>query len=224
MPDPSTSQISFGGRLADQPLEDIVRALCGQQQSAVVRVETAGDHALIEVDRGQVAAVQYRDLEGENALLRLIALSSGTFEVEFRDVAAPASNSVDFVKLVAEAQKRRMRIDNATQGFGGPCQVLRVDLHRLSGVLDQIPDEVNPLLRLCDGKRTVSEVLAAASFDEVTSLRVIERLVKMLVLIPVPESDLAPPSNVIELTDRNQACPSQARRPSSRVMTTRPSL
>jgi len=195
MPDPLAPPVPLAGTVADHPLDDIVRTLCQQRRDAVVRVQHGEDWGTIEIAAGRVAGAEFRGLDGDEALMRITALGSGSFLVDLRD-PAPAAFGADLDRVRHDAQQRRGRIEDLIQAVGGPAQVFRIDVHELSGVLEQIPDEVNAVMRLCDGRRTISEVLAATSFEEVTTLRVLQRLQKMRVLRLADTEDPAPAAKV----------------------------
>ncbi|MBN2361058.1 MAG: tetratricopeptide repeat protein [Deltaproteobacteria bacterium] len=202
MTETKSSPVPLAGTVADHPLDDIVRALCQQHRDAVVRVQHGEEWGTIEIVDGRVAAVEFRGTDGDEALILITALGSGSFSVDLRDrpsAAAIFGGGLD--RALEEAQQRRARIEALIQAVGGPTQVFRIDVAVLSGLLEQIPDEVNAVMRLCDGRRTISEVLAATSFEEVTTLRVLQRLHALRVLKPADDGEPPEPTAPSRVAD-----------------------
>jgi hypothetical protein len=54
--------------------------------------------------------------------------------------------------------------------------VFEIDYHQLADRLSEIPDEVNGLLRLFDGKRTLSRVVDESDFEDLAALGIISKL------------------------------------------------
>jgi CheY-like chemotaxis protein/TolA-binding protein len=77
------------------------------------------------------------------------------------------------------------------------AQVFELDYGSIGAKLPAIPDDVNLMLKLFDGRRTLSEVIAAAPFDELAGLEAARSLyvqgLLLEVLTPSPEGPPAAP-------------------------------
>ena len=191
MSDSTASGLPAAGRISRQPLEAIVRTLCVERRNAVISVQTAGGSAQIEIENGDVTRSRYKDAEGDEALVRILSLTSGTFEIDLRSSSQPGDPAqARLSRLIVEALKRRAQIEALTAALGGSEEQLRVDMAQLGRQLDQVPDEVNPILRLCDSELSLEQVLNSSPFDEVITLRVLERLAALRVVLRSNEAGL----------------------------------
>ena len=64
----------------------------------------------------------------------------------------------------------------------------QIDYRLLSDRLAEIPDEVNAILKLFDGRRTLAQVLAEAERDGVAAAKVLAKLWSEEIIRPVPSS------------------------------------
>ena len=176
--------------ISEIPLERVLRSLREDKSSALVHVFVDQREGEIRVSKGELVSGKYQDSEGDEAVVQLIALVRGRYEIKF-DASEPELDEVQdkLSTLVVEAQKRRASLESLYKSIGGPQRVVALDVDKLSESLAEIPDEVNPLINAFDGQLSVAEVVASAPFDELMSLRVIERLLGIDVLIDaVPEN------------------------------------
>ena len=73
-------------------------------------------------------------------------------------------------------------------------KVFVIDLAQLLERLNEIPDELNGILRLFDGKRTLNDVVDDSPFEDLSTLSTISKLYFEGLL--VPRHDAAPPAPV----------------------------
>ncbi|MFH1810349.1 MAG: tetratricopeptide repeat protein [Pseudomonadota bacterium] len=186
----NSTTVPDAGALDLIPLERVITSLAELKASGRVCVYSGDSQGSIAFDQGRVAGAEFRDQQGDEALVHLIALTVGRYEI----IPQPASSELGGAdsrlnSIIVEAQKRRARLESLSQAVGGLERVLHVDVQRLRQQLEQIPDEVNPVLNLCDGRRSVAEILRASSFGDITTLRILERLTLMAVVTDaqVPE-------------------------------------
>ncbi|MFW5878970.1 MAG: DUF4388 domain-containing protein, partial [Myxococcota bacterium] len=166
----------FSGNLADMGVVDLVQTIEMGRKTGVLTL-TADDHTgRLWFMGGRVIDAGLGDLVGEPAFYRLLNWTSGFFEVEFGEVDRPERIEMSTQGLLMEGMRR---IDE----WGRLCEqlppletVLEVDYHVLLDRLPEIPDEINGLLRLVDGKRSVEQLVYESPFDDLEALGIVAKL------------------------------------------------
>ena len=64
-------------------------------------------------------------------------------------------------------------------------RVFQIDYRLLSDRLSEIPDDANEILRLLDGRRTLAQVIAEASQDELAGASILSKLFIEKIILPV---------------------------------------
>ena len=133
---------------------------------------------------GKVVSAQVRALQGERALRRMLFLGEGAYAVHLGSVRSPGELSVDLRALCGPW----------TEALGGWRALARVsvpleavlcpDLRSLLAQIAQLPEEVEPVVRLFDGERTVRAVVLESSLPESLVLQVTNRLYASGALLP----------------------------------------
>src|SRR6267154_2390456 len=166
---------ALSGSVGDLGLVDLFNSLETWQKSAVVHCEDGDRIATVWVRDGQVIDAEGETLTGEAAFYRLLGGEGGTFRVEFGAVSRTPRTEAGTQGLLLEGMRR---IDEAGRlaDVLPPTTVLGVDFDALARRLGDLPDEVNGVLRLIDGRRTLREVIAGSSLDDLSTLAVAQRL------------------------------------------------
>src|SRR5438105_10901512 len=166
---------ALSGSVGDLGLVDLFNSLETWQKSGVVHCEDDERTAQVWVQNGQVIDAEVETLAGEAAFYRLLGWDKGTFRVEFGSVARAPRIEAGTQALLLEGMRR---IDEAARlvELFPPATVLAVDFDVLARRLGDLPDEVNGVLRLIDGRRTLREVIAGSSLDDLSTLAVAPRL------------------------------------------------
>jgi hypothetical protein len=161
--------------VGDLGLVDLFNSLETWQKSAIVHCEDGEHTAEVWVRDGQVIDAEVETLVGEAAFYRLLGWERGTFRVEFGSFPRTPRTEAGTQGLLLEGMRR---IDEAARlaDVLPPTTVLGVDFDALARRLGDLPDEVNGVLRLIDGRRTLREVIAGSSLDDLSTLAVAQRL------------------------------------------------
>ena len=163
------------GIVGELGLVDLFQSLEGWQRSAVAFCEWDERTAQIWVRDGQVIDAELGPLLGEAAFYRLLHWEGGTFRVEFGPVEREARIELGTQGLLLEAMRRVDEIARAFESLPGTT-VLRVDFNALSVRLAELPDEVNGVIRLVDGQRTLAQLIEVSPVDDLSTLSVALRL------------------------------------------------
>src|SRR4051812_2236821 len=167
---------ALSGSVSDLGLVDLFNSLETWQKSAVVHCEDGERTARVWVRNGQVVDAEGESLQGEAAFYRLLGWEGGTFRVEFGQQFHRAPRTeLGTQALLLEGMRR---IDEAARLSDTlpPGTVLGVDFDVLGRRLVDLPDEVNGVLRLIDGRRTVREVIGVSPLDDLSTLAIAQRL------------------------------------------------
>ena len=171
------------GSVSDLGLVDLFTSLENWQKTAVVLCESGdGRTARVWVRDGHVVDAEVDPIAGEAAFYRLLTWESGSFRVEFGPVDREARSEAGTQALLMEGMRRIDEI--ARLGESLPMStVLGVDFPHLASQLAEMPDELNGVLRLFDGHRSLREVLSGSPVDDLSTMAAVQRLMGEGVLI-----------------------------------------
>ena len=170
------------GSVGDLGLVDLFTSLENWQKSATVVCEGEGRSARVWVRDGQVIDAEVEPLRGEAAFYRLLNWDSGAFRVEFGPVDRDPRTDAGTQALLMEGMRRIDEMGRVAEALP-PSTVLAVDFPALAAHLADMPDELNGVLRLFDGHRTLREVVADSPLEDLSSVAVVQRLLADGVLV-----------------------------------------
>ena len=93
----------------------------------------------------------------------------GEFEVEFKPIERPERIEVSTQGLLMEGMRRLDEWGRMLEQLPPLDRVFEIDYPQLAERLAEIPDEVNGLLRLFDGRRTLEQVVEESDFDDLAA-------------------------------------------------------
>lgn len=170
------------------PPAQLLRALLTCPRSG--RMLLLGGRAEIRFRTGKVLDARYDGRGGNlDVLVRALALTTGTYELVLEAVDGFAEIQCTLRELVDLVGPRLQKWDRVLQRSLPLDARLTVDFARLASGLKALPDEVNRIVQLFDGFRTVEQVLLDSSFNETLTLEVATRLYLMGVLAPAKDGD-----------------------------------
>ncbi len=171
------SRTRFSGQLADMAVVDLIQTIEVSRKSGVIHFRNPeGRRAAIYFRDGKLIDAELGRLTGEEAVYRLLVWTDGEFEVEFKPLRRKEVIEAGCSPLLMEGMRR---VDE----WGRLCEQLppletafEVDYEELADRLSEIPDEVNTILRLFDGKRSVLAVVDDCDFSDLEALSIISKL------------------------------------------------
>ncbi|WNG34781.1 response regulator [Archangium violaceum] len=170
-----TTKGGFAGNLADMGVVDLVQTFEIGRKTGTISIK--GDRvATIYFKEGRVIDAEMGRLKGENAFYRLLNATEGEFEVQFTALDRPERIEVSTQGLLMEGMRRLDEWGRMLEQLPPLETVFEIDYHQLADRLSEIPDEVNGLLRLFDGKRSLSRVVEDSDFDDLAALGIISKL------------------------------------------------
>jgi hypothetical protein len=115
-------------------------------------------------------------LRGEKAIYRLLVWNDGRFEMEFLPVDRPDIIEMSTQGLLMEGMRRVDEWGRLLEQLPPLETKFEVDFRELSDRLSEIPDEINSILRLFDGHRSLISVVDESNYGDLEALNVISKL------------------------------------------------
>jgi len=168
----------FQGLLADMGVVDLIQTIELSRKSGLVHItneEDEGKGTLFFRD-GKVIDAELGTLKGEDAVYRMLTWSEGEFEYVFRSVRRKDVIEMSSQGLLMEGMRRLDEWGRLLEQLPSLESRFQVDYDELSDRLAEIPDELNAILRLFDGRRSLMQVIDACELGDLESLAVISKL------------------------------------------------
>jgi len=186
---------SFAGNLSDMGVVDLVQTLEMGKKSGALHVKNRkGVEAVCYFKEGRILDCELGRLGGENAFCRLLNWQEGEFAIEFKPIEREERIPVSTQGLLMEGMRRIDEWGRIVEQLPALDKVFEIDYALLADRLAEIPDDVNALLRLFDGRRTLDAVIEEADYDDLAAAGVISKLffegIIKEVLVPPLESPL----------------------------------
>ncbi len=178
---------SFMADTTQLPIPELIRALLAGVRSG--RVDFGAGKARVVFRQGRIVDASFGTISGEDALLRLLLLSEGTYQVALGPSLERAAFSMGLREFCTRVFPRALRWRELVAKSVPLTALLALDFARLKERLSELPDGLNPVLRLFDGFRRVLDVILESPLEEVVTLEVITRLYALGVIAPLPARD-----------------------------------
>ncbi|HET7826265.1 MAG TPA: DUF4388 domain-containing protein, partial [Anaeromyxobacter sp.] len=168
---------SFAGNLSDMGVVDLVQTLEMGKKSGALHVKSRkGIEAVCYFKDGRILDCELGKLAGENAFYRLLNWQEGEFAIEFRPIEREERIPVSTQGLLMEGMRRIDEWGRIVEQLPALDKVFEIDYALLADRLAEIPDDVNALLRLFDGRRTLDQVIEEGDYDDLAAAGVISKL------------------------------------------------
>ena len=189
---------SFAGNLSDMGVVDLVQTLeMGKKSGALHVKSTKGLEAVCYFRDGRILDCELGNkVTGENAFYRLLNWQDGEFAIEFKPIERDERIPVSTQGLLMEGMRRIDEWGRIVEQLPSLDRVFEIDYALLGDRLAEIPDDVNALLRLFDGRRTLDQVIEEADYDDLAAAGVISKLFFEGIIKEVPP----PPPEQARLT------------------------
>ncbi len=155
--DPKAS--GFSGDLSEMGLVDLLQTFEIGRKSGQVRIQLGDRSANLWFREGKIVDVEVGALSGEAAFYRLLTYNEGLFFIEFHPIDRPDRIPLSSQALLLEGMRRLDERNRILEELPPLSPVFDVDYKLLPERLPTLPDEVNGLLRLSDGRRTLQQVV-----------------------------------------------------------------
>lgn len=174
---PGVSRTRLTGSLEDMGLVDLLQTFEVNRKSGIARVRgQRGAVMLVYFRHGKVVDAELGRLRGEEAIYRSLIWNSGEFEVEFRPVDNEDVIATSTQGLLMEGMRRVDEWGRLLEQLPALSKVFVIDDEKLVERLNEIPDELNGVLRLFDGRRSLLDVVDDSPFEDISTLATISKL------------------------------------------------
>jgi CheY-like chemotaxis protein len=168
---------SFAGDLSDMGVVDLVQTLEMGKKSGALRVRGKnGQLAVAHFRDGKIVDCELGALSGESAFYRLLNWQEGDFAIEFKPVERKETIAASTQSLLMEGMRRIDEWGRIVEQLPPLDRAFEIDYGLLADRLAEIPDDVNGLLRLLDGRRTLQRVIEEADYDDLEAAGIISKL------------------------------------------------
>lgn len=173
---PASARTRLSGSLEDMGVVDLIQTFEVSRKSGLARISDGSREALIYFRDGKVVDAELGRLAGEEAVYRALIWSSGNFEVEFHPVSNEDAISTTTQGLLMEGMRRVDEWGRLLEQLPPLATIFEIDHEQLAQRLNEIPDELNGILRLFDGRRTLLDVVDDSPFEDLSTLSTITKL------------------------------------------------
>ena len=182
----------FSGSTADITVVDLLQTFEVSRKSGVVHLTRRDQTAAVYFREGKVIDAELGGLRGEDAIYRALIWHEASFHVEFCEVTGEDVVGTPTQGILMEGMRRLDEWERLIEQLPPLHVVCDIDSASLAERLNEIPDELNAVFRLFDGKRTLFEIIEASPFEDTSTLETISKLYfEGLILL---RSEQAPPS------------------------------
>ena len=186
------------GALADENLLQLLRRLLQDHLSGLLELRSETQRGQVWLHEGEVLDARIGALRGERALNRLFLWSQGEFDLQTDAPLVTPSIELPTKSLLFEGQRRQKEWDRLLPSLPSLQNVLEIDETKRNQRTSIIPDDLEMVLGLCDGKRDLQQVIEESGLDEVAALELCSRLYgNGMLRAPIP-AGAATPRNVPE--------------------------
>ncbi len=165
----------FAGNLSDMGVVDLVQTFEIGRKTGTIQI-LGERQGTVFFKEGRVIDAELGRLRGENAFYRMLNTFEGQFEVSFAVVDRGDRIEVSTQGLLMEGMRRLDEWGRMLEQLPPLETVFELDYGQLADRLAEIPDEVNGLLRLFDGRRTLQRVVEDSDFEDLAALGIISKL------------------------------------------------
>ncbi len=171
-----SSRASFSGLLSEMGLVDLMSTIDLGRKSGLLEIHGPSGKGAVQFRDGRVVEARCGRYVGAAAVYRMLVWNDGRFEIRFGPCAVDDSVDMSTQGLLMEGMRRLDEWQRLQEQLPPLDQVYEVNARELSARLGEIPDEVNQLLRLLDGHRTLMEVVDDSGFDDLSALATLSKL------------------------------------------------
>lgn len=185
------TRTKFTGRLSDMAVVDLIQTIEISRKSGVIHFETELGDAAVYFKDGRIIDAEMGRRQGEHAIYRLLGLSDGTFEVEFRTINRTPVIEETTQGLLMEGMRRVDEWGRLLEQLPPLDTKLRLDPKQAESRRAEIGDQMR-MLRRFDGQRTILEVIDDSGEDDLEALSCVCRWFFEGVLMPAGTAEDAP--------------------------------
>jgi DNA-binding response OmpR family regulator len=183
----TSGRTHFSGSTQDMAVVDLLQTFEVSRKSGVVHLRGGSHEAHIYFRDGKVVDAELGRLRGEEAIYRALIWNEASFEVEFKPIANEDVIGGSTQAILMEGMRRVDEWGRLCEQLPPLSTVFEIDHEQLLERLNEIPDELNGILRLFDAGRSLSDVVDDSPFEDLSTLSTITKLYFEGLLVPRPD-------------------------------------
>src|SRR5579863_2355467 len=184
---PMSGRTRFSGSTQDMAIVDLLQTFEVSRKSGIVHLHTGPHEAAIYFRDGKVVDAELGRLRGEEAIYRALVWNEASFEVEFKPITNEDVIGGSTQAILMEGMRRVDEWGRLCEQLPPLSTVFEIDHEQLLERLNEIPDELNGILRLFDAGRSLADVVDDSPFEDLSTLSTITKLYFEGLLVPRPE-------------------------------------
>jgi hypothetical protein len=169
----------YTGTLDDIPVSDLIQTFHMGGKGGVITVTRDGQHSQIWCDKGDIIDAESGPLRGQAAIYRILSFDRGQVLADFH--AEPRERTIDLPGnvLLLEAARRHDECKRLFERLGGNRIIYR---HGVTSPSNPSHAE-RRVLELCDGVRSLGEVLDQSDIGDLETMSTLSRMVDRAQLV-----------------------------------------
>jgi CheY-like chemotaxis protein len=172
----ATGRTRFTGSTRDMAVVDLLQTFEVSRKSGIVHLKSGAQTADIYFRDGKIIDAEVGRLRGEEAVYRTLIWNEAEFEVVFSPVTREDVLNTTTQGILMEGMRRVDEWQRLLEQLPPLSTIFEVDHAQLLERLNEIPDELNGILRLFDGKRSLIQVVDESPFEDLSTLSTISKL------------------------------------------------
>lgn len=193
------ARTKFSGQLADMAIVDLMQTIEISRKSGTIAFETDLGPATVWFRDGRLVDAQMGRLQADAAVFRLLGLSDGRFEVEFKPISRVATIEDTTQGLLMEGMRRIDEWGRLLEGLPPLDHVLMVDTALAMKSEDELTPKQVALLRRFHARRTIIQAIDDSGIDDLEALENISELYFKGLLTEPHESTASEPSQEMSI-------------------------
>jgi DNA-binding response OmpR family regulator len=164
------ARTKFSGQLADMAVVDLVQTIEISRKTGTISLTTELGEATVWFREGAIIDAEMGRLQGEPAIYRLLGLSDGHFDVEFKPVNRYQVIHASTQAILMEGMRRVDEWGRLMEQLPPLDSLLSPDPEQLADRKADLSDEQLAIVRHFDGRRTIIEVVDESGQDDIEAL------------------------------------------------------
>ena len=208
----------FAGSIQDMTVVDLLQTFEISRKSGTITFKSGSRLGYVWFKDGRMIDADVGTLRGEEAVYRMLVWNEADFEVDFGPVDREELVEQPTSVLVMEGMRRADEWGRLVEQLPPLSETFEVDHEKLIERLSEIPDELNGILRLLDGRRTLMGVVDESPFEDLSTMTTLSKLYFEGLLVPLAAIQPRAPERVVPSSaSPSSASPSSASPPDVRV-------
>lgn len=170
------SKAHFRGSFEDMSLVDLIQTFQVSGKSGVLYLSYADSSGAIYFSKGEIIDAHLDTLKGEEAIYKFFLWPEGKFEIEFREVREKRTIHTPTEAIIMEGVKQMDEWTKIVEQLPPLNHICEIDYTILSERFKEIPEELDMVIKLFDGKRNLFEIINRSPFDDIKTVSLLSKL------------------------------------------------